>query len=100
MSDDRPNPRPRPLPTGGDPAVPSTAPASVPAAVPAAVPARGRRASRALVTLNTRVEPLLDDLVDLICQTQGMSKRDVVETALKKAYASEYRALLAREQAS
>ncbi|MCG0069806.1 hypothetical protein L0F81_42305 [Streptomyces tricolor] len=50
--------------------------------------------------LNTRVEPLLDELVALVVGSRGMSKRDVVENALKVAYPAEYQALVARERAS
>jgi hypothetical protein len=102
-TDDRPQPRvrPRPAPTSGDPARPPVPPAApAPAAVPTeALPSvRGRRA-QPLVQLNTRVLPLLDDLVALIGDRRGMSKRDVVETALRTAYPSEYAELVAREQA-
>lgn len=66
-------------------------PAPASAQVPPA-PVRGRRA-RALVQLNTRVSPLLDDLMALVGERQGMSKRDVIEYALKTAYSREYASL-------
>lgn len=98
-ADERPKPRPRPAPSGEDPARPSGA---APAAPPAAPPVRGRprRGAQALVQLNTRVLPLLDELVAVVGESRGMSKREVVETALMKAYPAEYKTLLAREQAS
>lgn len=43
---------------------------------------------------------MLDDLVALVQDRRGMSKRDVVETALKRAYPAEYKELLASKQAS
>jgi hypothetical protein len=52
------------------------------------------------VQLNTRVTPLLDELVAVVGEDRDMSKREVVESALMKAYATEYKALLARRQAS
>lgn len=104
-TDERPQPRvrPRPAPANGDPALPPVLPAAHPPAAvagPAGAPpsVRGRRA-QPLVQLNTRVLPLLDDLVALVGDRQGMSKRDVVENALRTAYPSEYAELVAREQA-
>ncbi len=94
-AEDRPQPRergPRPAPAGPDPARPAVS------ALPTA-PAVRRR-SKAVVQLNTRVEPLLDELVALVVGSRGMSKRDVVENALKVAYPAEYQALVARERAS
>lgn len=98
-TDDRPQPRPRPrpAPTVGDPARPvGPVPAAAPTEAPA--PPRGRRA-QPLVQLNTRVVPLLDELVAVIVEQRGMSKREVIETALRTAYPAEYRALVEREQA-
>jgi hypothetical protein len=46
------------------------------------------------------VLPLLDELVAVIVERQGMSKREVIENALRTAYPTEYRALVAREEAS
>ncbi|WP_179166882.1 hypothetical protein [Streptomyces sp. CB03238] len=43
--------------------------------------------------------PLLDELVAVVGDRRGMSKRDVVEHALREAYPAEYEALLARERA-
>lgn len=50
--------------------------------------------------LNTRVLPVLDDLVALVQDRRGISKRDVVENALKKAYPAEYKEVLASRRAS
>lgn len=101
MSDERPTPRLRPAPPvegSDDPARPSRTPPADP--LPSS-PGRGRpRRSQATVQLNTRVLPLLDDLVTLVVEEHGLSKREVIETALKKAYPAEYRRLLARERAS
>lgn len=94
--DERPRPRPRPAPqTEEDPARPSgsTAPQ------PPAARGRPRRGAQALVQLNTRVLPLLDELVALVGDNHGISKREVIETALMKAYPAEYKWLVAREQA-
>ncbi len=98
--DERPVPRTRPRParTAGDPArpAPSVPPA---AAAPASMPRGGRRAGRAqpLVQLNTRVLPVLDELVALVQDEQGISKREVVEHALRTAYPAEYRRLTEQE---
>ncbi|MFC8480224.1 hypothetical protein ACFUC0_24270, partial [Bacillus subtilis] len=78
--DERPTPRTRPRParTGGDPARPAPSdPPAAPAPAPAAMPGDVRRAGRAqpLVQLNTRVLPILDDLVALVQDEQGISKR-------------------------
>ncbi|MGW2725102.1 hypothetical protein [Streptomyces sp. NPDC001492] len=43
--------------------------------------------------------PLLDELVEVVVATRGMSKREVIENALMKAYPTEYKALVARERA-
>lgn len=43
--------------------------------------------------------PVPQHLVAVIGQTQGLSKREVVEHALRTAYPREYRALVEREQA-
>lgn len=97
-ADDRPTARPRPAPTGDDPARPSgSAPTTPPPPPPRGRPRRG---AQPLVQLNTRVLPVLDDLVALVQDRRGMSKRDVVETALKRAYPAEYKELLASKQAS
>ncbi|MFF4756329.1 hypothetical protein [Streptomyces sp. NPDC001270] len=39
------------------------------------------------------MSPLLDDLMALVGERQGMSKRDVIEYALKTAYSREYASL-------
>lgn len=43
---------------------------------------------------------MLDELVAEIQESRGISKREVVESALMRAYPAEYKALLARKQAS
>lgn len=101
--DERPVPRTRPRPAraGGDPARPPS-PSAPPPAAPASVARGGRRAGRAqaLVQLNTRVVPVLDELVALVQEERGISKREVVEHALRQAYPVEYRRLMAQEDAS
>ncbi len=102
MSDDRPNPRPRggggprpapdenqdPIdPPGGRP-TPPPEPAPPPAAKP-----RVRRGPQTAAQLNTRVDPILNDLVAEVSDQRGWTKRDVVEHALKTAYEAEYHAL-------
>ncbi|WP_411093589.1 hypothetical protein [Streptomyces sp. 049-1] len=47
--------------------------------------------------LNTRVLPVLDELVALVQDEQGISKREVVEHALRTAYPAEYRRLTEQE---
>ncbi|WP_161990417.1 hypothetical protein [Streptomyces alboflavus] len=42
---------------------------------------------------------MLDDLVAAVMDNRGITKREVIETALTKAYPTEYKQLLAREQA-
>ncbi|GAA2105752.1 hypothetical protein GCM10009801_81920 [Streptomyces albiaxialis] len=90
--DERPDPRnrrrpPRPDPTEGqDPATPPATPA----------PARGRarrsfRTADTYVQLNTRIDPLLSELIEEVSSDRRWSKRDVVEEALKAAYPEEYR---------
>jgi hypothetical protein len=94
--DERPSPRPRgprPAPLADDPALPPAPPQTSP---PAAAPAVRTRRAQPLVQLNTRVAPVLDELVALIVDSRGMSKRDVVEHALRTAYPDEYAALSER----
>ncbi|MEU1121808.1 MULTISPECIES: hypothetical protein [unclassified Streptomyces] len=50
--------------------------------------------------LNTKIVPLLSELVGVVSDDRLMSKREVVEEALMKAYPIEYAQLVAREQAS
>ncbi|MFB7030977.1 MULTISPECIES: hypothetical protein [unclassified Streptomyces] len=52
------------------------------------------------VQLNTRVDPELDDLVAYVGELQGWSKRETIENALRKAYASELKSLKASTRAS
>jgi len=97
-NDGRPTPRerrrrPMPDPTEGreDPATPS--------------PARGRarrsfRTADPYVQLNTRVDPLLSELIEEVSSERRWSKRDVVEEALKVAYPEVYQMVLARNRAS
>jgi hypothetical protein len=91
MDGERPTPRPRPAPVAEDPARPSGGPPPLP-------PVRGRvrKGPEPLVQLNTRVPVVLDELVALVQDTRGLSKREVVELALRTAYAVEYQELLAR----
>lgn len=104
MSDDeRPNPRPRggggprPAPDENqDPIDPPGGRANPPesASPPAAAPkTRNRRGPQTVAQLNTRVDPILNDLVAEVSDQRGWTKRDVVEHALKTTYKAEYRAL-------
>lgn len=43
---------------------------------------------------------MLDELVALVQEERGVSKREVVEHALRQAYPAEYRRLTAEEDAS
>ncbi|MFJ2193075.1 hypothetical protein ACIOJE_34900 [Kitasatospora sp. NPDC087861] len=43
--------------------------------------------------MNTRVDPLLSELMDKVSSERGLSKRQVVEWALKQTYSGEYRQL-------
>jgi hypothetical protein len=109
MSDDeRPTPRrrgegsgPRPAPDEHKDPIEPKAPApadtdGASAAAPAptaSVRPRIRRGPQTVAQLNTRVDPILNDLVAEVSDQRGWTKRDVVEHALKTAYKAEYRAL-------
>lgn len=114
MSDDRPAPRPRggggprPAPDENQDPIdpPHERPSPPPEAdrpPPVAARARARRGPQTVAQLNTRVDPILNDLVAEVSDQRGWTKRDVVEHALKTAYKAEYRELsraLSSENAS
>jgi hypothetical protein len=101
MSDERPEPRrrggggpePRPAPDEHeDPIHPSSGRAG-PSDSAEPVKPRFRRGPQTVAQLNTRVDPILNDLVAEVSEQRGWTKREVVEHALKAAYKAEYRAL-------
>lgn len=98
MSDERPTPRPRGEGSGPRPAPDEHQdPIDPPAAT--LVRPRRRRGPQTVAQLNTRVDPLLNDLVAEVSEQRGWTKRDVIEHALKTAYKAEFR-LLSSEAAS
>lgn len=98
--DERPTPRVRNIPPdpseAQDPVVP---PGGTDTPPPAPVFGR-RRGPQISAQLNTRVDPVLTDLVEYVSNVRGLSKRDVVEHALKTAYRAELRTLTASKEAS
>ncbi len=84
--------RPEPDPTEGrDPITPPVAPARG--------RARGIRSADAYVQLNTRVDPVLSELIEEVSSERRWSKRDVVEEALRAAYPELYQRVQARHRA-
>jgi hypothetical protein len=101
MTDERPTPRrrgegsgPRPAPDEAhDPIVPNTETIKADPQPAVAVRPRRRRGPQTVTQLNTRVDPILNDLVGEVSEQRGWSKREVIEHALKTAYKAEFRAL-------
>lgn len=95
-ADKRPTPRtrPTPAPETPDPAIPHGE-RETPS--PAA-PLRRRKGAQPTVQLNSRVLPILSDLVDEVVAETGWSKREVLENALRKTYPKQLRALEERDK--
>lgn len=96
---DRPSPRPRSAPQAPDPAVPKgrDVQPSSDEELPTP-PTRRRRGPAPTIQLNTRVDPVVDELVAYVCDGRGWSKREAVEWAIKKAYAKELREIEAARE--